>query len=140
MSDRAKTANLDCDTFLGSQYFPQSLLRTSNAHDPKSTLFQQEPLPSIPLDLKAKTRLRQILDVRGCLKEKKLLLCSGGEDPLVPWANSEPFVDVLKDVGVDVDGRVYEGVGHKFSKNMVTDVVEWLVSAVGEGPRERARI
>lgn len=141
MSDRAKEADLDCgEGFLGSKYFPRCLLTTAAQHDPKSILFQEAAVPSLPLTLKERTRLRQVLDARGCLKDKKLLLCSGGEDPLVPWRNSEPFVEVLRDVGVDVDGRVYKGVGHKFSKGMVEDVVEWLVDAVGEGPREKARI
>lgn len=141
MSDRAKKADLDCgDDFLGSKYFPPSLLTTAAQHDPKSMLFQNSALPSLPLTHKERTRLRQILDSRGCLKDKKLLLCSGGEDPLVPWGNSEPFVQVLRDVGVDVDGRVYDGVGHKFSKDMVQDTVKWLVGVVGDGPREKARI
>lgn len=141
MSKRAKNADLDCgEDFLGSRYFPPSLVTTANHHDAKAVLFQNNALPSLPLTHKERTRLRQILDSRGCLKGKKLLLCSGGDDALVPWRHSKGFVEVLKDVGVDVDGGAYEGVGHKFAKEMVLDTVKWLTEVVGEGPRERARI
>ncbi|OAA33305.1 hypothetical protein AAL_00770 [Moelleriella libera RCEF 2490] len=105
------------------------LLRTLRAHDPKSILFGDAPLPP-PAALAEgaeQTRVRGILDSR--IRGKRLLVCSGADDRLVP------------DAGVVLEDRVYEGVGHSFSKDMVQDAVAFLVNAVAEGPRRsRAKI
>lgn len=144
MSDRAKTSKLDCgDSFIGSKYFPPSLVETCTQNDPKALLFKTQPLPTLPLSTQEQARLRHIFDSR--IKGKRLLLCSGGADELVPYANAESFVKVLKDaVGgwyqdgrVVVDDRVYEGVGHRFNKDMVEDTVKFLINAVEAGPRKR---
>lgn len=91
--------------------------------------------------------MRDILDSR--IRGKRLLVCSGANDRLVPYANSQPFLTLLKDAldgwysdaGVVLEDRVYEGVGHSFSKDMVQDAVAFLVNAVAEGPRRsRAKI
>ncbi|KAF7545805.1 hypothetical protein G7046_g9472 [Stylonectria norvegica] len=147
MSDRAKASSLDCgDTFLGSKYFPPSLINTCKTHDPKALLFGLAPTPDVlPLPPAEQARLRSVFDAR--IRGKSLLLCSGAEDELVPYANSRPLVRVLKDAvggwygdgGVVVDDRVYEGVGHRFSKGMVEDAVDFLVEAVERGPRERSK-
>lgn len=144
MSDRAKTSKLDCgEDFVGSKYFPPSLVETCKEHDPKTLLFSTQPLPSSPLSASEQARLKPILKNR--IKGKRLLLCSGGDDDLVPYANAEPFVNVLKDAvrGWSLDGsvvindRVYKGIGHRFSKDMVEDTVRFLVEAVDAGPRKR---
>lgn len=144
MSDRGKTSNLKHDgPFLGSKYFPPSLIQTCHQHDPKALLFSTNPIPSLPLPPAEQARLQPIFDSR--IRGKKLLLCSGGADKLVPYANGEAFVRVLKDAvegwyadgGVTVDDRVYEGVGHRFDKDMVEDTVRFLVEAVEAGPRKK---
>lgn len=149
MSSRAEQAKLETGgSFMGSKYFPQSLVETCLANDPKGILFGTQPLPSLPLSSSEQGRLREILDRR--VRGKKLLLCSGGDDKLVPHANGKPVIDILKDASssgwykeTSVDDRVYAGVGHSFSKDMVGDAVQFLVEAVARGPRDkkdRARI
>ena len=145
MSDRAKTANLDCgEHFLGSKYFPESLTRTCQAVDPNALLFGPPSTLALPLPAIERERLRHVFDDR--ISGKKLLLCSGGDDALVPYANAKPFVDVLKDAtkgwykdgNVLVDDRVYKGVGHRFSKGMVEDAVRFLVGVLEDGHREKS--
>lgn len=142
MGDRAKNSKLDYgENFLGSKYFPDDLVATCKSYDPKGILLGTSSLPSLPLVDDERSRLSQILSSRGCLKGKRLLLCSGGEDKLVPYVNSAPMVRLLEDVGgVDVEDKVYEGVGHSFSAGMVEDAVRFLVGAVEDGPREKAKI
>lgn len=149
MSDRAAQANLDCGAdFIGSKYFPKDLIGTCCSHDPKTLLFGTSPIPSGPPSDAEQSRLRNILDER--IKGKKLLLCSGGDDALVPYANAKPFVTMLKeavgekgwyrDRGVELDDRVYEGIGHRFSAKMVEDAVRFLVNAVEKGPRGKTQV
>ncbi|OAA56862.1 hypothetical protein ISF_07378 [Cordyceps fumosorosea ARSEF 2679] len=143
MSSRAVAGGLasSAEAFIGGPHFPPSLVRACLAHDPKVVLFggAERPVPSVPLGEQDRERVRDALDRRR-VAGKRLLLCSGGRDALVPPAVGRPVVDVLVDAGrwydVRVDSRVYEGVGHAFSKDMVTDAVEFLVDAVARGPRE----
>ncbi|CAM1500558.1 Fc.00g097200.m01.CDS01 [Cosmosporella sp. VM-42] len=137
MSDRAKTANLDCgDAFFCSNYFPRSLVDTCLRVDPKGYLFGALPIPDLPLSTSEKARLRPILDEK--IMKKKLLLCSGEDDNLVPYANSTPILNFLKDAvegwhkegGVVMEDRIYAGVGHRFSKGMVEDAVRFLVGVM----------
>ncbi|KAG9255722.1 Alpha/Beta hydrolase protein [Emericellopsis atlantica] len=141
MGDRAKRSDLDCgENFLGSQYFPRDLILVCEAHDPKGILFGTAALPSLPLSPEEKTRLRETLQSRGCLQGKKLLLCSGADDRLVPHRNSKRMVQILKELEIDVDDRVYEGVGHAFSADMVQDAVAFLVQAVADGAQQNSRL
>lgn len=145
MSDRAIKAGLDCGKdFLGSKYFPSPLVHTARTYDPKAALFSANPLPKLPLSDDERTRLADLLDARGLRGGprggKPLLLLSGQTDQLVPHRNTRPFVEVLAAVGgVSVDDRVYEGVGHAFSGDMVRDAVAFLVKAAVEGPRGEAQ-
>ncbi|KAL7949384.1 Alpha/Beta hydrolase protein [Trichoderma barbatum] len=145
LSKRAASSKLDYGEagFLGSKYLPADSIATIRKSDPKGILFGTSPIPSLPLSSAEQDRLRKILDSR--VRGKKLLLCSGGADDLVPYAQAEPFIKVLKDAasgwyadgGVEVDDRVYEGVGHKFAADMVNDAVAFLMRVVKEGPRQR---
>ncbi|KAF5001896.1 hypothetical protein FGRMN_743 [Fusarium graminum] len=149
LTDRATQANLDYGAaFVGSKYFPKDLTQTCSLHDPKTLLFGTSPIPSSPLSATEQARLKLILDER--IRGKKLLLCSGGDDALVPYAKTKPFATLLKeavgekgwyrDGGVEMDDRVYKGVGHKFSADMVEDAVQFLVNAVGKGPRGKGQV
>ncbi|KAM0347718.1 hypothetical protein ACHAPU_004733 [Fusarium lateritium] len=149
LSDRAAQANLDCGAaFVGSKYFPKDLTQTCSLHDPKTLLFGTSSIPPSPLSAAEQARLKPILDER--IRGKKLLLCSGGDDALVPYAKTKPFATLLKeavgekgwyrDGGVEMDDRVYKGVGHKFSADMVEDAVCFLVNAVEKGPRGRGQV
>ncbi|XWX01612.1 hypothetical protein V2A60_009640 [Cordyceps javanica] len=153
MSTRAAASNMITTTgsgsasFIGGRHFPPSLVRVCAAHDPKGLLFGTDDaaVPGLPLRDADRDRVRRALD-RHRLAGKRLLLCSGGRDKLVPPAVGQPVVDVLTDAsggggwyagGMSVDSRVYDDVGHAFSKDMVTDAVAFLVDAVARGPRER---
>ncbi|KAF4120038.1 hypothetical protein GMORB2_3449 [Geosmithia morbida] len=146
MRDRAKTSDLDIpegQTFLGSKYFPDDLAATCARYDPRGVIFgaQESHLPEAPLSDAERERVRSILAERGCTSNRRLLLCSGADDKLVPYTNSAPFVKLLQDVGgVPVQDKVYEGVGHAFSADMVQDAVEFLVDAVSRGNTEKSKI
>lgn len=98
----------------------------------------------LPLSSLEQDRLRPILSRR--IRGKKLLVCSGASDTLVPYTIGRPFLRVLKDAvgkdgwyvegGVAVEDRVYAGVGHDFSSEIVRDAVNWLVETAAQGPGE----
>ncbi len=126
-------------TFLGSRDFPRSLVASAAKRDPKGMLFGTEAVPTQQsLSQQDQARLRAVLD--RTLAGKRLLLCSGADDKLVPYACSEPFLDFLKqaaggwyaDGDVVVDDRLYKGVGHAFAPEMMGDAVHFLVEAVAE--------
>lgn len=137
MSRRASTSNLTLENdkpFLGSKYFPPSLISTCLAHDPRGLLFGLDP----PTTTDSRSTSFDLSRPRS----KRLLICSGADDKLVPHDAGVPFIQALKARGVEgLDERIYEGVGHAFSGEMVMDAVEFLVEAVKEGPRkEKARM
>lgn len=143
MSDRARLSKRPSYAaadggagFLGSADFPPALVSQCASSDPRGILFGAQPVPeTTPSDDEAR-RLRAVLDrhVRG----KRLLLCTGGEDKLVPWRCSEPFtrffVDAAegwyKDAGLRVDNRIYAGKGHECSDEMVMDAVRFVCEVV----------
>lgn len=130
MARRAKNSDLELEEgedFIGSRYFPSSLISTCLRNDPRGLLFgQQQPSPSA--DAQTDFDLSR-------LRGKKLLLCSGADDNLVPHIVGVPFIEALRARDVEVDERVYKGVGHAFSADMVNDAVAFLVDAVTKGPR-----
>ncbi|KAI3535162.1 hypothetical protein CABS01_12137 [Colletotrichum abscissum] len=149
LSDRARLSKLatfsaqdNGASFLGSRDFPPDLVASCLRHDPKGILFGTGAVPtpdSLTTEDNAeeRKRLRGVLDGLR-LHGKKFLVCSGGEDKLVPYAMSAPFLEFLtaatgtwyRDAGVEVENKVYEGVGHAFSEGMVEDSVRFLVDAV----------
>lgn len=148
MTERHKESPLPTPSpFLGSLYFPSDLVAKIQQVDPKAMLFgaTAAPPPSPPLPTSEQARLRDLLDAE--VRGKKVLVCSGGDDKLVPYAQSAPLLAVLKDAvrpggwyedeGFVLEDRVYEGVGHKFSEDMVRDSIKFLVRIVSEGPRDR---
>lgn len=78
--------------------------------------------------------------MRERLRGKRFLLCSGEVDKLVPLRCSEPFLHWFKqatrawfkDENVSVDDRIYPGVGHAFSADMVVDSVQFVMDAVAD--------
>lgn len=122
--------------FLGaSADFPSGLVEQCRQFDPKGILFGAGDVIESPSP-EEQARLRPVLDrhVRG----KKFLLCTGGDDKLVPWRCSEGFtrffegaaVGWYKDAGLSVDNRVYPGVGHECSDQMVVDAVQFVCEVV----------
>ncbi|KAL2266277.1 hypothetical protein VTJ83DRAFT_5629 [Remersonia thermophila] len=155
LTDRARLSKLSTfsasdagASFLGSKDFPPSLVESCKAHDPKGILFGTSPIPDPdggPGGATAEQAAAAQKVLRERLAGKKLLLCSGGADKLVPYRCSEPFMKWLKRAaaseGVLVDDRVYPGVGHVFGADMITDAVRFVVDAVAsaDGSSEETR-
>lgn len=148
MSDRARRSKLDTwdpedegKSFLGSRHFPRDLVGLCHRVDPKGILVGTNHIPKSPGE-KKKGELAAILDSR--VKGKKFLLCSGADDKLVPYRASrkfnEFFVDAAqgwyKEGNVAVENKVYEGVGHEFSAEMVRDALRFFVDALEEKSKE----
>lgn len=66
------------------------------------------------------------------------MLCSGGADKLVPYERGKPFVDWFRSAttawfrhgDLQVDDRVYPGIGHIFSADMVQDSIQFVLDVV----------
>jgi hypothetical protein len=142
MKDRARLSKLstyDKSTggagFLGSRDFPPGLVAQCARFDPKGILFGTDEVAESPSEPE-QARLRPILDAH--VKGKKLLMCNGGDDKLVPWRCSEPFTKFFtgaaqgwyKDSGLVADNRVYAGVGHECSAEMMIDAVRFVCEVV----------
>lgn len=147
MKDRAalsKLATYDVSTagasFLGSRDFPPALIAQCAKCDPKGIVFGTGEVIEAPATEAEQAPLRAILDRH--VKGKKMLLCTGGLDKLVPWRCSESFTKFLcnaaetwyKDSGLRVDNRIYKRRAHEFSDEMVVDAVNFIVEVVNEGP------
>jgi len=149
MTDRARLSKLETYTssngvsFLGSKDFPKALISSVQKWDPRGLLFgisDIEPFPSKT----EQVRLRQILDSK--IKGKQILICSGGDDKLVPYHCAEPFIKFLKnatsgwykDGNVYVEDNVYPGVGHAYSEGMVKDTTRFVSDVLARTPPKPA--
>jgi len=129
-------------SFLGSKDFPPSLVEACVKFDPKAIFFGASPVPNATASGSVNDAARHIM--RDRLRGKKFLLCSGGDDKLVPYRCSEPFLHWFKEAvgsrfkeeNVSVDDRVYPGVGHSFSADMITDSVQFVVDAVASADKD----
>ncbi|CAK7230634.1 hypothetical protein SBRCBS47491_007651 [Sporothrix bragantina] len=128
--------------FLGSRDFPAALMASCRKRDPKAIVFGNDAAvwPSTP---EAEQALHETLKKH--VAGKRFLVCSGGADKLVPYRNSEPFMDVFKraattwpDLALKVQDNVYEGIGHQFSPGMVADAVQFVVDTVADAPSTEA--
>lgn len=146
MSNRARKSKLSTypaakgdagiTSFLGSKDFPPSLVDACLKYDPKGTLFGTSNVPKSSLESPGDESLRQRVHER--LEGKRFLLCSGGDDRLVPYSCSVPFLDWFKEAagvsfkeeGIYVEDKVYAGIGHEFSADMVKDAVRFITDAV----------
>lgn len=144
MRSRALKSNAEwTGSFQGSRIFPSDVSNICTYSDPKTYLFGRDALEKITLSSNDECRLWTVLNhtIRG----KKLLLCSGQEDELVPYAITQPFVQQLScaisrqnwqgEDAVTIDDRLYGGIGHEFSNDMVKDAVEWIMDASRAGRR-----
>lgn len=147
MKDRARRSKLPTydqatkgATFLGSRDFPPALVAQCARFDPKGIVFGTGDVVEVPATEADQKSLRTILDrhVRG----KRILMCTGGDDKLVPWRCSESFTKFFvnaaetwyKDGGLRVDNRIYKGRGHECSDEMVVDAVKFVCEVVNDGP------
>lgn len=123
---------------------PNALRQVCLTYDPKTILFDHMVIPTLPLSLNEQNRLSPILDrhIRG----KKLLVCTGAKDSLVPLQVSQPLLNVLKDAVAEtgwyskssmvIEERIYYGLGHEISDEMVQDVVDWVMKTVAQEPKK----
>lgn len=149
MTDRARLSKLSTytstngATFLGSKDFPPSLITATQKSDPKSLLFGPGPIPHLAAgDGGSYSHLLQKFE--STIKGKRILVCSGADDKLVPYKSSEPFLKFLKEAtgkggwwesgGVYLEDNVYEGVGHAFSEGMVRDTVRFVSDTLATTP------
>ncbi|THV02766.1 alpha/beta-hydrolase [Dendrothele bispora CBS 962.96] len=97
----------------GSEYLPDSLLDFIRGNDPASTAY------------------REMDPNRNPFFGKKVLVLSGGNDPLVPWNASEEFVKglVVGDKGVK-KRMVQDGAGHEFTPEMLEEMAKFLVDEI----------
>jgi len=146
ISERAKKSKLStwrdedgAASFLGSKDFPPALVEMCRKYDPKCMLFDIPRVPepsSAPLPGSAGEAVRQ--KIEKSLAGKRLLLCSGGDDKLVPYQCSVPFVSWLKEVvgswlkhcDISIEDKVYPGIGHTFSLGMIEDSVRFILENV----------
>ncbi|KAG2018099.1 hypothetical protein CC2G_007549 [Coprinopsis cinerea AmutBmut pab1-1] len=91
-------------------YFPPSLLKAIEEYDPATSSKAKEGNPFIG---------------------KKILVISGGDDKLVPWAASQEFVDSVE-VGESGIKKVvvYEGVGHQCTEEMEGELCAFVKSVL----------
>ncbi|KAK4154599.1 hypothetical protein C8A00DRAFT_42669 [Chaetomidium leptoderma] len=149
LSDRARLTKLSTysaqdegASFLGSKDFPPSLVEACKKFDPKAIFFGSSALQDARASGIADEVAKQIMSDR--LRGKKFLLCSGGEDKLVPYRCSEPFMrwfkqaagSWFKEENVSVDDRIYPGIGHSFSADMITDSVQFIIDALASADQE----
>jgi hypothetical protein len=137
MSDRARLSKLETyissngADFLGSKDFPKALISSIQKWDPRGLLFGTAEINPNPSE-KEQTCLRGILNSK--IKGKRVLVCSGGDDKLVPYHCAEPFMNFLKkatggwykDGNFYVEDNVYLGVGHAYSEGMVKDTTRFV--------------
>jgi predicted esterase len=129
--------------FFGSEDFPKALISSLQKSDPKGMLFGMSNVAVNPPSAE-KDRLRQILDSQ--IKGKRVLVCSGGADKLVPYHCAKPFLDFLKDAtsgwykdgNVYVEDIVYPGVGHAVSEGMVKDSTRFIGDILASGSGSKA--
>jgi hypothetical protein len=123
-------------SFLGSKDFPPSLVKACKKSDPKAIFFGTATVADATASGPTDEAARQVLHER--LRGKKFLLCSGGDDKLVPYQCGKPFLQWFKQAAgswfkeenVSVDDRIYPGIGHSFSADMITDSVRFVMDVV----------
>lgn len=155
MSDRARLskrkAYIESDGagFIGSKDFPETLISSVMKRDPKALLFGTGEVVQNPSEIEQK-HLHDILDAH--VKSKRLLLCSGGVDKLVPYRCAEPFVKFLEEANQSwysdgdfyLENVVYPGVGHEYTDVMLKDtakfVTDTLAGSVSNAGSKASRI
>ena len=158
MTDRARLSRLESwlkstppgAEFLGSADFPSKLVEVVEKYDPAGMLsgevvkargddfFNRDPTDE------EKARLRSLMEKM--LRGKRILNMAGGEDRLVPYKCSEPFLRWLKNAiardGFFADGDVvlkdvvFEGVGHEMSPPMVEEAHRFVVETLEQSATE----
>ncbi|TQS36829.1 hypothetical protein Golomagni_02714 [Golovinomyces magnicellulatus] len=143
MSDRAQRSGRESagPNFLGSPDFPKSLMEVVQKRDPRGIFFgfQEVTLDQSDADRK---KFRDILDSK--LRNKRILLCSGKNDNLVPYRCAEAFLAFLKNASTEwysdgnlhIQDKIYPGIGHTFSDDMLRDTVQFVTDTLNKADRD----
>lgn len=104
MSERARTSGID----FAPPVVPKSFIDIVKAHDPSQAPYTAS-------------------DSSNPFLGKKVLVLSGEEDKLVPWASSDEFVTNLN-VGKSGVKKVfvYLGVGHECTPEMIQELANFV--------------
>jgi hypothetical protein len=143
MSDRARLSKRKTYIaskgagFFGSKDFPDTLVASVVKRDPKGLLFGAGEISQNPSEIEQRY-LHGILDAH--VRGKRLLICSGGDDKLVPYRCSEPFLRFLKEANRSwyrdgdfrIEDIVYEGVGHEYTDEMVKTTARFVGDALAD--------
>jgi len=132
-------------SFLGSSDFPPSLVGACRRFDPSGILFGTgRPVWTPPADGGDGAHAERLRLEAQKISGKRFLVCSGADDKLVPYGCSEPLLAYLKTaakefptLNLTIQDNIYPGVGHVFSKEMVTDAVAFVVESVSTLCAER---
>ena len=143
IKDRARRSKLqtydvadDGARFLGSSSFPPDCVASCILNDPKALFFREGDVSTVAT-AEQQEAWKAMLDGKG-MKGKRLLVCSGADDRLVPFAHSRPFVEWLEDAsrtwykegGMYLESKVYSGVGHALGLGMVQDALRFVVDSL----------
>ncbi|KAK5049344.1 hypothetical protein LTR84_004273 [Exophiala bonariae] len=128
--------------FLGSPDFPPSLIQSLRRTDPaafisshlRDTPTEQAFLSTSSLTADDRAALAPVM--ARCFGNKRILVLSGGDDKLVSYAHSKPFLDWLKRSSAEggwfnggdlhLEDHVFDGVGHEVPASMVEKMVVFV--------------
>lgn len=141
MKDRARLSKRqtyiasDGAGFFRSKDFPDTLISSVLKRDPKGLVFGTGEVVLHPSEIEQK-HLHNILDTH--VRGKRMLLCSGGVDKLVPYRCGEPFLKFLKEANQSwygdgdfyLEDVVYEGVGHEYTDAMLKDTAKFVTDTL----------
>ncbi|MCJ1326387.1 hypothetical protein MMC10_003051 [Thelotrema lepadinum] len=153
MKDRARLTKLRSWTetpspgsaFVGSRDFPPDLVAAVEAYDPAGLFLgliaqrSSESYTREPSDEEKKTLIPLM---RQTLQGKRILNLSGKEDKLVPYAQSQPFLDWLKNATCDgplgwfgnseivLRDLIFDGVGHAMTPAMVDEAINFIAESL----------
>ncbi|KAL8949054.1 MAG: hypothetical protein Q9222_004810 [Ikaeria aurantiellina] len=150
MSDRARLSKLPSWTessvagskFLGSQHFPQGLVRAVETYDPAGLLLGKldSSIRSIDDKSSSATEQARLLSLlKRALEGKRILNLSGGADRLVPYECGQAFLEWLKVAiapgnwfaeGFYLEDIQFDDVGHWMSPGMVDHAICFLAETL----------
>lgn len=96
---------------MGPPWLPRSLVRVLERDDPGMIL-------------------RSTGEVPPALKTKPILVLHGTDDLVVPWKVSIDFISYLVQQSDLIRVKLYEGVGHEMTPEMIDDFYDWLLERI----------
>ena len=107
LENRLTVSNLP----VGPPWLPRSLVQVLERDDPGMILRSTGELPP-------------------ALKTKPILVLHGTNDQVVPWKVATDFIDHLAQQFNLVQVKLYKGVGHTMTPEMIDDFYDWLLEHI----------